>query len=155
MKDKTEGKKQQRVFWVAVLIFLTCYFMMLFDFPNILTILFGSLVCLLLLIKQKKFRLDPGTILLTVTMASYFLIVFGKRGATMSLPYVGLVMYVLGNYLGSEVKAKEQPEKLWMLLLFTLIVGHSIHGILNSALFLDKQWDNGDIRVWKDIWMNI
>lgn len=155
MKDKTEGKKQQIVFWGTVLVFLTCYFMMLFDFPNILTILFGSLVCLLLLIKQKRFRLDLGTILLCITMASYFLIVFGKRGATMSLPYVGLVMYVLGNYLGGETKTKEHSEKLWILLLFTLIVGHSIHGILNSALFLDKQWDNGDIRVWKDFWMNI
>lgn len=143
------------MFWGGVLVFLCCYFMMLFDFPNILTILIGSVICLLLMIRQKRFRLDAGICLLGITMASYFLIVFGIRGATMSLPYVGLVMYVLGNYLGSEAKTKENYEKLFLLMIFMLVLGHSIHGLLNSYLFLDKQWDNGDIRVWKDIWMNI
>lgn len=155
MREKLQQEKVQTVLWRAVLVFLCCYFMMLFDFPNVLTIFFGAVICLALLIKQKRFRIDGGICLLTVTMASYFVIVFGVRGLTMSLPYVGLVMYVLGNYLGSEVKTKEDRERRFLLLLFMLVLGHSIHGILNSWLFLDGQWDSGDIRVWMDIWLHV
>lgn len=155
MREKLQNDRVQKLLWGAVLLFLCCYFMMLFDFPNVLTIFLGSVFCLLLLIKQKRFRVDPGICLLTLTNLSYFLIVFGTRGLTMSLPYVGLVLYVLGNYLGSEIKTKENYEKLFFWLLFTLVLGHSIHGFLNSLLFLDGQWDNGDIRVWMDCWMGI
>ena len=155
MREKMQQEKLQKVFWRAVLVFLCCYFMSLFDFPNVLTILIGSIICLVLLIKQKRFRLDVGICLLTVTIASYFIIVFGTRGFTMSLPYVGLVMYVLGNYLASEIKTKEDREKNFLLLLFVVVLGHSIHGYLNSYLFLDGQWDNGDIRVWMDFWLGV
>ncbi len=155
MREKLQQENVQTVLWGAVLVFLCCYFMMLFDFPNVLTIIFGAVICLVLLIKQRRFRIDVGICLLTITMASYFVIVFGTRGLTMSLPYVGLVMYVLGNYLGSEVKTKEDSERKFLLLLFMLVLGHSIHGMLNSYLFLDGQWDNGDIRVWMDCWMGI
>lgn len=155
MREKLQQENVQTVLWGAVLVFLCCYFMMLFDFPNVLTIIFGAVICLVLLIKQRRFRIDVGICLLTITMVSYFVIVFGTRGFTMSLPYVGLVMYVLGNYLGSEVKTKEDSERKFLLLLFMLVLGHSIHGMLNSYLFLDGQWDNGDIRVWMDCWMGI
>ena len=155
MREKLQQEKVQRILWGAVLIFLCCYFMSLFDFPNVLTILFGSLICLVLLLKQKCFRLDLGICLLTITIASYFLIVFGSRGFTMSLPYVGLVMYVLGNYLSSEIKTKEDKEKKYLLVLLMIVLGHSIHGYLNSYLFLDGQWDNGDIRVWMDWWLGV
>lgn len=155
MREKLQQENVQTVLWGAVLVFLCCYFMMLFDFPNVLTIIFGAVICFVLLIKQRRFRIDVGICLLTITMVSYFVIVFGTRGFTMSLPYVGLVMYVLGNYLGSEVKTKEDSERKFLLLLFMLVLGHSIHGMLNSYLFLDGQWDNGDIRVWMDCWMGI
>ena len=155
MLKKLQQEKTQKILWIAVLIFLCCYFMQLFDFPNVLTIAGGSLICLFLLIKQKRFRLDLGICLLTITIVSYFVIVFGIRGLTMSLPYVGLVMYVLGNYLACEVKMEDDKEKRFFLMLFMIILGHSIHGYLNSYLFLDKQWENGDIRVWKDFWMNV
>lgn len=155
MREKLQQEKVQTVLWGAVLVFLCCYFMMLFDFPNVLTIFFGSLICLVLLIRQKRFRIDAGICLLTITNISYHVIVYGTRGLTMSLPYVGLVIYVLGNYLGSEIKTREDREKRFLLLLFMLILGHSIHGVLNSYLFLDGQWDNGDIRVWMDCWLGV
>ncbi len=148
-----QQKKQQKIFWFAVLIFLCCYFMMLFDFPNRITILLGSLICLMLLVRQKAFRLDLNTVLLTVTIASYYIILYGTRAFTMSLPYVGILMYVLGNYLSAQVKGKQDFEKYYVLLLFMLIAGHAIHGILNSMLFLDGQLFEDDIRVWKDVWM--
>lgn len=152
MREKLQQEKIQTVMWGTVLLFLCCYFMMLFDFPNVLTILISGFFCLLLLIKQKCFRLDLGICLLTITNVSYFVIVFGTRGITMSLLYVGLALYVLGNYLGSEAKEHCKREKIFFWLLFVLVAGHCIHGILNSYLFLDKQWDHGDIRVWMDWW---
>ncbi len=155
MLEKLQSEKIQKISWYALLVFLCCYFMMLFDFPNVVTIFFGSMICLILMIKQKKFRLDLGTCLLTITIASYFLIVFGTRGFTMSLPYVGILMYVLGNYVSNEIKENDNKEILFLTLLFMIVLGHSIHGYLNSYLFLDKQWDNGDIRVWMDCWMGV
>lgn len=155
MIEKLQQEKVQKVFWGAVLLFLCCYFMSLFDFPNVLTILFSGLICLVLFLKQKVLRIDLGICLLIITMISYFLIVFGTRGLTMSLTYVGLAIYVLGNYLGAEAKTQKDKEKILLLLLFMLIIGHCIHGYLNSYLFLDKQWDKKDIRVWMDFWMHM
>ena len=155
MREKLQQKNVQTIFWAAVTVFLCCYFVMLFDFPNRITILIGSTICLLLWIKQKHFRLDLNTCLLTVTIASYYIILYGTRAFTMSLPYVGILMYVVGHYLSGEVKTKEQYEKFYMIFLFTLILGHSLHGILNAALFLDGQLFEDDIRVWMDIWMQI
>lgn len=153
MKEKLQQKNVQTIFWSAVMVFLCCYFMMLFDFPNRITILIGSLICLMLLIKQRAFRLDLNTGLLTVTIASYYIILYGTRAFTMSLPYVGILMYVLGNYLSAEVGERPDSEKFYRWFLMMLIAGHAIHGVLNSALFLDGQLFEGDIRVWKDIWM--
>ncbi len=153
MKEKLQQKNVQTIFWSAVMVFLCCYFMMLFDFPNRITILIGSLICLMLLIKQRAFRLDLNTGLLTVTIASYYIILYGTRAFTMSLPYVGILMYVLGNYLSAEVGERPDSEKFYKWFLMMLIAGHAIHGVLNSALFLDGQLFEGDIRVWKDIWM--
>lgn len=152
MRKILQQEKMQKLFWGLILVFLCCYFMMLFDFPNVLTILLGSIFCLIFLIKQKRFRLDLGICLLTFTNVSYFLIVFGARGLTMSLLYVGLVLYVLGNYIGAELKNDVHREKMYLWILFALIVGHCIHGYLNSWLFLDKQWFEDDIRVWMDWW---
>lgn len=153
MREKLQQKNVQTIFWSAVMVFLCCYFMMLFDFPNRITILLGSLICLMLLIRQRAFRLDLNTVLLTVTIASYYIILYGTRAFTMSLPYVGILMYVLGNYLSAEVEKRQDSEKFYRWFLMMLIAGHAIHGVLNSALFLDGQLFEDDIRVWKDIWM--
>ena len=155
MREKLQQKKIQTVFWSAVLLFLCCYFVMLFDFPNRITIFTGSVICLLLMYRQKCFRLDLNTVLITVTISSYYIILYGTRAFTMSLPYVGILMYVLGNYLSGEVKEKRDYEKFYMLFLFTIILGHSLHGILNAVLFMDGQLFEEDIRVWMDIWMQI
>ena len=155
MKEKLQQKKIQTMFWAAVLVFLCCYFVMLFDFPNRITILIGSIVCLMLWYTQKKFRLDLNTCLLTVTIASYYIILYGTRAFTMSLPYVGILMYVLGHYLSGQVREKDNYENYYMLFLFAIVLGHSLHGILNSALFLDGQFFEDDFRVWQDIWMQI
>lgn len=148
-----ESKKGKLTFAV-VWIFLLCYFMMLFDFPNKLTILFGSIICLCLWKKQGKFRLDIGICLLTLTMASYHIIVYGTRAFTMSLPYVPLVIFVLGHYLACEVYCYKNREKAFIWLIMTIVVGYSIHGALNSYMYLSGEIaDTG--RHWLDFWLQV
>ena len=151
MDNKT---KIEKTGVATVYIFLLCYFMMLFDFPNKLTILFGSIICMVLLVKQRKFRLDLGICLLTATLASYFIIIEGAvRAFTMSLPYVGIVIYVLAHYLSCEVFQMDNREKKMMILTFVMITGVTIHGLLNSYLFLDGQFQyEYTVRIWADIW---
>lgn len=146
--------KIEKTGFCAACVFLLCYFMMLFDFPNKLTILFGSIICLVLLVKQKKFRLDSGICLLTLTLASYFIILNGvPRAFTMSLPYVGLVIYVLAHYLSCEVIARRDGEKKFIVLILVMVAGVTIHGLLNSYLFLDGQFQYPyTVRIWADIW---
>lgn len=152
MLDKM--KKEKLGFFAAV-VFLLCYFMLFFDFPNLLTVLFGSAICLVLLIKQEKLRLDVGTILLSVTIVSYFFIRYGFENAiVLGLPYVGILMYVLANYLSCELKTKEESEKLLFIIFFAVVLGYTIHGILNSYMYLAGYRTEGR-RHWYDFWMNI
>lgn len=155
MRQKLQQKNVQRIFWTAVMVFLCCYFVMLFDFPNRITILLGSVICMMLWHHQKSFRLDLNTVLLTITISSYYIILYGTRAFSMSLPYVGILMYVVGNYLSAQVTDKKDSEKFYRMFLFAIILGHSIHGILNAILFMDGQLFEDDIRVWMDIWMQI
>lgn len=147
--------RTEKIAFGIVWVFLLCYFMMLFDFPNVLTILLGSLICLILLVKQRKFRLDIGTCLLTVTIVSYFIILYGSRAFSMSLPYVGIIMYVLANYLSCDVYKNENSDLRYMQLLYVIVLGHAIHGILNSYMFLTGNLFQGSVRVWTDFWMQV
>ena len=146
-----QNNKQTIGFW-TVYIFLCCYFMQLFNFPNRFTISLGGSICLILLIKQRKFRQDIGAGLLILTIASYFIIQYGSRAFTMSLPYVGVLIYVLANYLACETASNDKSELIFLSLIFMLVLGYSLHGIFNSYLFLDGQLEPGNPRYWMDIW---
>ena len=146
--------KQTAVF-AGICLFLLCYFMMLFDFPNILTVIIGTTICSILLVRQKKIRLDIGTCLLIITIASYFIIRYGVTQAfVMGLPYVGILMYVLANYLSCEAKTKENSERLLFMIFFTVVLGYTIHGFLNSYMYLAGYRTEGR-RHWYDFWMNV
>ena len=146
--------KKEKFTFIVMWIFLLCYFMMLFDFPNKLTILFGSMICLGLWIRQRAFRLDVGICLLTLTMASYHIIVYGMRAFTMSLPYVPLVVYVLGNYISCEIYSHNNKEQNYIWVLFAIVIGYSIHGLLNSYMYMSGNVTNGG-RYWLDFWLQV
>lgn len=147
--------KKEKICFYAVAVFLLCYFMLFFDFPNLLTVLIGSIICLVLMIKQKKIRLDIGVILLSITIASYFIIRYGFENAVvLGLPYVGVLMYVLANYLSSELKTKEDCEKLLFIIFFAVVLGYTIHGFLNSYMYL-AGYRTEARRHWYDFWMTI
>lgn len=147
--------KQQKFFFLGSCLFLICYFMMFFDFPNLLTVLIGSFICLILLIKQKKLRVNTGTVLIIITIVSYFIIRYGFINAVvMGLPYVGILMYVLADYLSSELKTKEDSERLLLIIFLAVVLGYTIHGFLNSYMYLAGYRTEGK-RHWYDFWMNI
>ena len=147
--------KQQKFFFLGICLFLICYFMLFFDFPNLLTVLIGSLICLVLSVKQKKLRIGIGTVLLIITIVSYFIIRYGFSNAVvMGLPYVGVLMYILANYLASEFKNKEASETLLLIIFLAVVLGYTIHGFLNSYMYLAGYRTEGR-RHWYDFWMNI
>lgn len=146
---------KQTVVFAGVCLFLLSYFMMLFDFPNLLTVIIGTFICFILLFRQKSFRFDIGTCLLSITIVSYFIIRYGFAEAiVMGLPYVGILMYVLANYLACEIKTKEKSEQLFSIILFTIVLGYTIHGFLNSYMYLEG-YRAATGRRWYDFWMHI
>lgn len=146
---------KQTVVFAGVCLFLLSYFMMLFDFPNLLTVIIGTFICFILLFRQKSFRFNTGTCLLSITITSYFIIRYGFAEAiVMGLPYVGILMYVLANYLACEIKTKEKSEQLFFIILFTIVLGYTIHGFLNSYMYLEGYRAKAGRR-WYDFWMHI
>lgn len=135
----------------CIYIYLTCYFMDLFGFPDLLMLVLGSIFCLILLIDQKKIRVDLGLLLLSAAMFSYCIIVFGIRAIVVMMPYIPILMYVLSNYLAKAVKKEEKSEQRLLDIIYCLVLGHGVYGILNSCTYLaGYRWEG--TRGWMDIW---
>lgn len=148
-----DNTKIGKITFGVVWIFLCCYFMQLFNFPNVLTVVISGMLCLGMLARQKKILVDLETVLLILSMFTYFVIQYGMGGFTMALPYAGIAIYILAHYLTYEVlKDKKNAEKYLVYLLFAIVAGYSLHAILNSYLFIDGQLQDGIVRVWMDIW---
>ncbi len=146
---------RQKIAFVGILLYLLCYFMLFMDFPNELTVCIGGVICIILMYKQKKFRFNVGTCLLSITMISYYVIRYGFFNAIfMGLPYVGILMYVLADYLACEVKTKENSEKLLFSVFFVMVLGYAIHGFLNSYMYLTG-FRTAAGRHWYDFWLNV
>lgn len=146
MKDKT-----QTITFYGVCIFLFCYFLRIFNMPNELTLIAGAILCLVLLIQQKKFRIDLGVCLLTITLGSYYVIINGTSGLLYSILYIPLVIYEIGNYMACAIEKKKNQDKKLQLLVMLLVIGFSIHGILNSYMWYAGYAVPGTRR-WPDFW---
>lgn len=145
--------KVQNITLGVLFLFLSCYFMQLMGFPNKITLLAGGAICLCMLIEQKSLKIDIGLCLLMVTMFSHFLILDGKSAVWKIVAYVPIVLYLLGNYGAGLAKSKKNnKEKVFLLLLFALILGYTIHGVLNSYLYFAGYRAESGARKWMDIW---
>jgi len=144
-------EKRETIFFDIVLVYLTCYFAKLFGFPDLLTLLLGASICVILLIKQKKFRIDIGVCLIAIMMFSYCIIVFGIRAIGIMMPYIPIVIYVLSHYVAKEIKIQREPEIQLKKLIYCLVFGHAIHGILNSCMYFAGYRGKAS-RYWVDIW---
>ena len=134
-----------------VLLFLCCYFMRLFAFPNVLVVAAGGALCLIMVIMQKRIRIDVGICLLAVTMVSYYVIVNGVRGLFFVILYIPLLLYMLAVYtVAGNKKDKAFGQKI-TLLIFALVIGFAIYGILNSYMWFAGYVVPGTRR-WQDFW---
>ena len=125
--------------------------MRLFAFPNVLTVGVGAGLCLILLIQQKKLRIDLGICMLTLSMVSYYVIVNGVRGLFFMILYIPLVLYVLAEYTVCGIKEDKAFEKKLMLLIFAFVAGFAVYGILNSYMWYAGYVVPGTRR-WQDFW---
>lgn len=146
MKNRT----QTIVFW-GVCVFLTAYFMRFANFPNEVAMILGGFLCLLLVVQRKQLRIDAGICFLTVALVSYYVILNGKSGFFYSILYIPLILYELGNYMASMEAEHTKKENVYFVLLFVLIVGYSIHGILNASMYYAGYVVPGTRR-WQDFW---
>ena len=154
MREKTVElikNKIPTITFCSVWIFLLCYFAQFLDFPNELTMLLGGTLCLILVLQQKKLRVDVGICLLTLTMVSYYLIVNSISGLFYSILYIPLVIYELGNYSVCKIKNENNRDRKLLLLLSALIIGFVIYGILNSYMWYAGYAVPGTRR-WQDFW---
>lgn len=143
--------KKETAILGTVWLFLCCYFMQILGFPNILTVFLGAGLCLVLVIEQKCLRIDVGLILLAITMLSYYGIANGIRGVFYLIAYIPLIFYILGNYMAYHDKDGMERSKLILVLIAAVVIGYTIHGILNSCMFF-AGYKMQEKRHWFDFW---
>ena len=131
-----------------ILLFFACYFTQVFNFPNEIVVVWGVLLCLILVIQQKKMRIDFGLCLLTISMIGYFVIVNGIRGLFFSIVYTAMMIHVLTTY---AINVTDKEDRTMKILLMTLVLGFTIHGILNSYMYYAGYVVPGTRR-WADFW---
>lgn len=144
-------KEKESILYALILVYLTCYFIQLFGFPDLLMLVLGAIFCLILLLKQKKLRVDLGVCLIAITMFSYCIVVFGIRAIVIMMPYIPVLMYVLSHYLSKEIKVHDKSGIELSKVIYCLVFGHAVHGVLNSYLyFAGYRWEG--TRYWMDVW---
>lgn len=141
----------QKLTFGAVILFFCCYFMRVLAFPNILAVAVGAGLCFVLLIQQECLRIDLGTCLLAVTMISYYVIVNGISGLFFMILYIPLVVYVLTEYAVCGNANRRNYEKNLRMLIFALVAGFAVYGILNSYMWYAGYVVPGTRR-WQDFW---
>lgn len=153
MKNKTE-----KIMWWGILLFFFIYFLQCLDIKfldvhNYFAVFVGGLLCLALAVKQRKIRVDLETCLIAVTVFIYFEKKLGFSTAVRaSYFYVAMVIYILVHYAVKELKWQEDREKKFLILLMVMVLGVTLHGVLNSYMFLSGKIWNGNCRVWYDFW---
>lgn len=144
-------EKIQPVIFISMLVYLSCYFLQLFKFPDILMLGIGACFCLWLLIKQKRIRVSFGLCLLAATMFPFCLIQFGTTAIFARMIYIILLMWIFAEYLGADLKTAKNGEVKLIYVIYSLILGHLIYGILNSYMYFAGTGVPGT-RYWFDIW---
>ena len=134
-----------------LILFLCCYFMKLLAFPNVLTAVIGAGLCLVMVLQQKRIRIDAGICLLALAMVSYYVIVNGVRGLFFTILYLPLIFYVLANYAVCGIREENDFEKKFRMLLFALVLGTAVYGVLNSYMYYAGYVVPGTRR-WQDFW---
>lgn len=143
--------KKETAILGTIWLFLCFYFMQLLGFPNILTVFVGAALCMVLVIMQKRIRIDVGLVLIAITMLSYYGIANGIRGMFYLIAYIPLIFYILGNYMAHYDKDGKDHSRLILILIMAMVIGYTVHGILNSYMYF-AGYKMQEKRHWFDFW---
>ena len=132
-------------------LYFCIYFLNFLNISNTFVLLIGAGLCVGMVIQQKILRIDLGLCLLTITLASYYVIVNGLSGITYAILYIPLIIYELANYTVCYLKKDKGINKKIVLLLWALVLGFAIYGILNSYMYYAGYVVPGTRR-WEDFW---
>ena len=135
----------------VLMLFICCYFMRIMNLSNIVTVGCGGILCLLLIVQQKKIRIDLGICLLALALAAHYVISNGVRGILYLILYIPPMIYLLGNYGACAAKNSKESNKKLLYLIFAMIAGYTILGILNSYMYYAGYVVPGTRR-WQDFW---
>ena len=92
-----------------------------------------------------------GICLLAFTMFSYYVIINGVEGLLYSITYIPLIIYVLGHYAAYVADSKKTNYEKIMLLIYAVVLGYALHGILNACMYYMGYGIPGTRR-WQDFW---
>ena len=137
--------------FLVILAFVGCYFGRVLNMPNELTVILGGVICLILLIQQKKLRIDFGVCLLAVTLAGYYVIANGTSGMFYAILYIPLVIYMIGKYSVCGGKESLEINRRLLFLMMAMVVGYTLLGVLNSYMYFAGYVVPGTRR-WQDFW---
>lgn len=145
-----ENTKSNYIFSMIWLYFCI-YFLNFLNISNTVVLLIGAGLCVGMAIYQKRLCIDFGLCLLAITLVSYYTIVNGLDGITYAILYIPLMIYILGNYVFGFLENDEYINKRIRLLLWALVIGFTIYGILNSYMYYAGYVIPGTRR-WEDFW---
>lgn len=141
-----QNNGQNKAIYDSALVFLWCFFIQLFNFPNKLAVLLGILFCAVIVWKSRISVEYVRKLLLITAFLSYSIIV-GKDRNTILMYAVFPVTFF---FLGESVTKAFPEEKYRTGVLAAVVGGYTVHGILNSCIFF-RDGISG-VRGWADIW---
>lgn len=134
-------------------LFLFVAFGEILKFSNAWILIGGGAICTVLYARQKCLRIDAQFCLLALTLILYVGLDKGWSAAVnMSFTYVFLIIFFMAHYLSAEIQNNIDANKEMVVLLLAMILAVTVHGVLNSYMWLDGRWWEGNFRMWKDFW---
>ena len=150
-RDMIRNDKIQMILYNVNLVILFLFFFQFFDFPNKLVFIWTLAFYILFVIVWKKFFLDYRDIFLFLGMLFYALLAKKSFNSTVSI----VLLPVMLSFLGKSMAycALETEQKQWKVenLVFALVAGYFLHGLLNSFIYF-WQCDLLKTRSWMDVW---
>ena len=144
-------KLKYNVIIIINLFFLTVYFCQLFAFPNKLSLLGSGILCLIYWCKQKKYHIDISVVLLFLSLFLYTVLADFKLADIVSITILPVTFMLLGKYL---IISGRNKNEIWIGIA-ALVLGFTVHGVLNSFLYFYNGFTEGLGRMWKDIWSGV
>lgn len=140
-------------FLPLIFLIILCFFIRIPILSNKLMIILGVTICCILAFIQKKILIQLRELLLFTSLTAFALITHRSTLDTLYIILLPTIFSFLGKYLICicDPLNKTYQEKSLYLMISPIIIGYSIHGVLNSILFL-RNGSSPAGRAWLDIW---